>query len=67
MEPMKRVAGYMDNKTVSSVVGRNGDLRDAIFVVVSCAVDADISGVRCAKRRCVADAESIFIMLQHEA
>jgi len=63
MEPMKRVAGYMDNKTVSSVVGRNGDLRAAIFVVVSCAVGEDISGMRCVERRCVADAESICIML----
>lgn len=26
--------GYMDNKIVSRVVGRNGDLRDTILVVL---------------------------------
>ena len=31
-EPATRVAGYMDSRTVSRVVGRKGDLLGAIFV-----------------------------------
>ena len=57
IEPRSRVAGYMERRTASKVVGMKGDLRGIILVVV------DEASTMRVERLFVVEGESIISVL----